>query len=80
MFCIILKHSSWEPEIGVILSVIVLFVYYITYIDVGIEATACAHSSDTIRYDTIRHLVVPCNFAPFRRLRVVGCALLDRKC
>jgi len=24
------------------------------YIDVGIEATACAHSADTIRYDTIK--------------------------
>jgi len=25
--------------------------YYITYIDVGIEATACAHIADTIRYE-----------------------------
>jgi len=30
-------------------------VYHITYIDVGIEANACAHSADTIRYDTIRY-------------------------
>ena len=75
MFCIILKHSSWEPEIGVILSVIVLFVYYITYIDVGIEATACAHSSDTIRYDTTLSCTVQfCAISPFARrwMRVVG--------
>jgi len=26
-------------------------VYYITYIDLGIEATTCAHSAYTIRYD-----------------------------
>jgi len=78
MFCMTLKHHSWESEVEVILSVIVslwspyaalnrgrhlclagrpsgwalahILVYYVTYIDVGIEATACAHSANTIRY------------------------------
>jgi len=43
-----LKHHSSEPEVEVILRVIVSL-YSITYIDVGIEATACAHSANTIR-------------------------------
>jgi len=53
MFCITLKHHFWKPEVEVILSVIVSFVMYVMYIDVGIEATACAHSVDTIRYEII---------------------------
>ena len=40
MLCMTLKHHSWEPELEVILSLIVSF-YYIMYIDVGIEVTAC---------------------------------------
>jgi len=40
------KHHLWEPEVEVILSVIVSFI--MLYIDVGIEATACTHSADTI--------------------------------
>jgi len=51
MFCITLQRHFREPKVEVILSVIVSFMY----IDVGIEATACAHSADTIRYDTIRY-------------------------
>jgi len=50
MFCITLKHHFWEQEVEVILSVIVSFIRaYVMYIDVGIEASACAHSADTIR-------------------------------
>ena len=49
MLCMILKHHSCEPEVEVILSVIVSFIIQrIMYIDVGIEATACAYSDDTI--------------------------------
>ena len=40
MFCIILKHHSWEPEAEVIHSLIVLFILLRTYIDVGIETTS----------------------------------------
>jgi len=40
MFCMILKHRSWEPEVEVIHSVTDVVHY------VGTEATACVHSSD----------------------------------
>jgi len=49
MFCITLKHHIWEPEVEVILSVIVSFFMLCIIIEVGIEATACAQSADTIR-------------------------------
>ena len=57
MFCIILKHHFWEPEVEVIQSDCIG--YSITYIDVGIEATSlrphCRYD-DTTRYDTIEGL------------------------
>ena len=56
MFCKILKHHSWEPEVEVTHSLIVLFILLrIGPIEVGIEAISlrpqCRY--DTIRYDTI---------------------------
>jgi len=57
MFCITLKYHFWEPEVEVILIVIVLFIMLcIIHVDVGIEATACAHSADTIRYDRMSYV------------------------
>jgi len=56
MFCKILKHHSWEPEVEVTHSLIVLFILLrIGPIEVGIEAISlrpqCRY--DTIRYDAI---------------------------
>ena len=53
MFCIILKHHSWEPEVEVIHSLIVLFIL-LRIIEVGIEAISLRPQC---RYDTIRCLV-----------------------
>jgi len=41
MLYVTLKHHSWEPEVEVFM-----------YVGVGIEATACADSADTI-YDKV---------------------------
>jgi len=46
MFCMILKHSCWEPELEVIRTEIVSFI--MPYIDMGIDTTACAHGTNTI--------------------------------
>jgi len=43
-------NHYWEPEVEFILSVIASFT--MLYTDVGIEATAYAHSTDTTRHDT----------------------------
>jgi len=46
----ILNHHSWEPEVEVILSVTVsLLLCYAYTVDMVIQATACAHGTDTIR-------------------------------
>ena len=42
------KAPFLEPEVEFILSVTVSFV---VYIDVAVEATACTHSANKIRYD-----------------------------
>ena len=48
---IILKHHSWEPEVEVIHSLIVLFILLRTYMW-AYRQLACAHSADTIQYGT----------------------------
>jgi len=56
MFCTILKHHSWEPEVQVIHSLIVLFILLCIYKWAKTQL-ACDHSADTIRYDGVQTLM-----------------------
>ena len=48
MFRIIIKHRSWELQVGIVRMCVCIVELLCS--DVGIEATACAHHrTDTIR-------------------------------